>query len=109
MAHNLHGDIPPDHVELAKELEEMEVKLDSVISNLDKSLYAKSMVCLAADWYGMGDDDKGSQLLEKADRACPGYFDNEMQNHIDEDELFSILVQQMTADILAIAGSLAGT
>jgi hypothetical protein len=108
MAHNLHGDIPVEHIELAKELEELEITLDSMIPNMDKPLLAKGFVCIAHDFYEMGDDDKGSELLEKAEKVCPGYFENEMLKHAEEDELFDLVVLGITKNILAIAASLAG-
>ena len=74
MAHNLHGDIPADHLELAEELEEMEEYFDTKPHGLEKSLHAKALVCISHDWYEMGDDEKGSELLEKAEKICPRIF-----------------------------------
>jgi hypothetical protein len=108
MAHNLHGDIPSDHLKLAKELEEMEEFFDHPTENMPKSLIAKGFVCCAHDWYEMGDDEKGNQLLEKAEKVCPGYFENEMLKHVDEDELFDLVVLGITKSILTIAAGIAG-
>jgi len=108
MAHNLHGDIPKAHIQWAKELEDMEEFFDTMPANMEKALIAKAIVCIAHDWYEMGDDEKGSQLLEKADKICPGYFDNEMLKHGDEDETFDLVILGITRNILAIAASIAG-
>ena len=85
----------------------MEEYFETQIEVMGKPLYAKSQICLAHDWYEMGDDDKGSLLLERAEKVCPGYFTNEMYKHMDEDPLFDHLVKRLTSIILAIAGSIA--
>jgi len=105
MKHNLHGDIPKEDIELAEELLEMEAHY---LNN--KDLYgnvtgAKIYTCLSHDWYELGDDDKGRELLEKAEKACPGYFENEISAHINEDPDFKHLVESLTEKILTVANS----
>ncbi len=108
MGHNLHGDISQEDRELAEELLRMENVID-----LDGEVYgfpdcARMLVCLSHDWYDLGDDDKGRALLEKAEKICPGYFDNEIKMHIKEDPMYDYLVQSLAAKILAVARSIVG-
>lgn len=102
--HNLHGDVSKQDLELAKELLEMEEFFDGR-PDLPKDIIAKMLVALAHDWFDIGDDDKGSALLEKASKVCPGYFDNEIKVHIEEDEMYAFLVNNLTSMILQVAKS----
>ena len=103
--HNLHGDIPEEHRELIKDLLEMEDYFDSKI-DLDPALVAKGTVCIAHDWYSMGDEDKGSDLLTKASKIYPGYFDGKINEHTEEDELYKKLVTSLTLIILETVKSI---
>jgi hypothetical protein len=104
MGHNLYGDIPEDHRKLAKELLELEEWFDNH-PEVEPADRAKGMTCCAHDWYSMGDDDKGSELLIKANEICPGYFDNEMQVDVLKDPDFAVLVQSLHNLIFSIAKS----
>jgi hypothetical protein len=107
MPHNLHGDIPESHKKLAKELLELESYFDSK-EDAETFVIAKGYLCIAHDWYEMGDDDKGSDLLLKANEACPGYFDKEMHKQMVEDPDFDYLVKNLTGHILEIVRSIVG-
>lgn len=106
MKHNLHGDVSAEDLELAEQLLEMEAETDEYADFYGPSMCARIAICLSHDWYELGDDDKGSELLEKANKICPGYFDNEIKEHIDEDPDFAYLVESLTAKILALARSI---
>ena len=106
MRHNLHGDIPKEDLELAEELLEMEAYFDAHLNEYAPDMVARIIVCLAHDYYEISDDEKGSELLEKADKICPGYFDNQIKSHIEDDSDFAYLVENLTRNILAIARSI---
>jgi hypothetical protein len=106
MGHNLHGDIPIEDLELANELLAMEAHWEANQDLYGPAMGAKILVCISHDFYELGDDDKGSELLEKANKVCPGYFENEIKRHIDQDPEYAYLVESLTMKILAIAGSL---
>jgi hypothetical protein len=108
MAHNLHGDVSKEDLALAEELLEMESHFRINADIYGASQCARIFVCISHDWYELGDDDKGRQLLEKADKICPGYFDDQIQKHIEEDPDFDYLVQNLAAQILAVARSVVG-
>lgn len=108
MKHNLHGDIPREDLELAEELLETESHFDANREHYTKDMCARVYVCCSHDWYEIGDDDKGRELLEKADKVCPGYFENQIKKHIDEDPDFACLVESLTTKILAVARSIMG-
>lgn len=101
----LHGDIPLEHLALEEELNEMEEFFDQNKTRFPKEEIAKGFVCLSHDYFTIGDDEKGSELLEKASKICPGYFDNEIKKHIKEDEMYKILVDNLTHHILQVAKS----
>jgi hypothetical protein len=105
MRHNLHGDIPESHRMLIEELLVLEEYFDSKTENVTPAEKAKAYTCISHDWYSMGDDDKGSDLLIKASVVCPGYFENEMQVHIQEDPDFDMLVKSLYRCIFDIAKS----
>ena len=102
----MHGDVNTEDLELAEELLEMEVETESYKDFYGPVMCARIFTCCAHDWYELGDDDKGAELLEKANKFCPGYFDNEIKDHIKEDPDFAYLVDSLTEKILAIARSL---
>lgn len=106
MKHNLHGDVSEDDLEVAHELLEMEADFDANLDSFKPSIVARVFVCLSHDWYELGDDDKGGELLQKADKVCPGYFDNEIKADIDKDSDFARLVESLTAQILEVAHSI---
>ena len=106
MGHNLHGDVPTEDLELAEELLEMESHFDAHLDVYGPPLCARVMVCIAHDYYEIGDDDKGYELLQKANKVCPGYFDNEIKNDIEGDPGFTYLVESLTAKILLVAKSI---
>lgn len=101
----LYGDVPKEHIEIAKELEEFEIIMES--KKLKPELLAKGYVCMAHDYfYTISDDDKGGELLEKAEKVCPGYFDNQIKQQIKDDEIFEAIVSNLTLTILEIAKSI---
>jgi hypothetical protein len=87
----LHGDVPQEHRELASQLEEMETYFDGNLS-APLEMIAKGYVCLAHDWFSIGEEDEGHRLLGKADRVFPGYFTNKASDHADEDPDFARLM-----------------
>lgn len=108
MAHNLHGDIPQGDLDHADKLLEMESHFYANLHIYGPKKCAKLFICLAHDWYEMGDDDKGSELLSKADKICPTYFEKQIKLDIEEDPDFAYLVESLTEKILAIARSVLG-
>lgn len=106
MGHNLHGDVPKEDLEIAEELLEMEDHFNLHGDIYPPSMVARIYVCLAHDWFEIGDDEKGHDLLLKADKVCPNYFDNQIKSHIMEDPEFAYLVESLTAKILAVAKSI---
>lgn len=106
MKHNLHGDIPSEDLELAEELLLMEAHFDDHLAEYPNDMVARIFCCLAHDWYEVGDDEKGGELLERANKVCPGYFDNQIKNDIENDPEFARLVESLTYNILAIARSI---
>lgn len=104
MNHNLHGDVPLEHREIAEKLLELEDYFTNK-PNIISEIRAKGFVCIAHDWYAMGDDDKGSLLLLKANDVCPKYFDNEMHTHIAADPDFDKLVKSLVGYIFDVAKS----
>lgn len=108
MPHNLHGDIPKDHLELANKLLEQEDHFYDNLRIYGPESTAKVFVCCAHDWYDLGDDDKGSELLLKAEKVCPGYFENQINVHVKESPNFAYLVESLKEKLLAIARSVSG-
>lgn len=101
----MHGDIPEEHRQLVEELLDLEDYFDSKIENIKPNERAKGFVCISHDFYQMGDDDKGSDLLIKANVVCPGYFDNEMKEHVAKSPDFAALIQSLSNIIFNIAKS----
>lgn len=108
MTNNLHGDVSSEDLELAAELQEMENHFNTHVDVYGPELCARTFTCLSHDWYVLGDDDKGRLLLEKADKVCPGYFDNQIKRDIKEDSDFEYLVGSLANQILAVARSIVG-
>ena len=109
MSHNLHGDISEEDRKVAEELLEMESHFDLNREAYGAAECARIYTCLSHDYYELHDDDKGRQLLEKADKICPGYFETGINVHMKEDPDFEYLVNSLAAKILAVARSVAGS
>lgn len=106
MKHNLHGDVSKEDLDLAEELLEMEEYFDTNGHKYESSLVSKAYVCIAYDWYTLGDDDKGLDLIKKANKNYPGYFDKKIAEHIDEDDMYRTVVINLTSNILGVAKSI---
>ena len=103
--HNLYGDIHEEHRRLIEELLEMEDYFENK-AGIEPSLVCKGFCCIAHDYYAMGDDEKGSELLAKANKIYPGYFDSKINDHIDQDPLYKELINSLTLIILQTARSI---
>lgn len=108
MGHNLHGDVSTEDLRLAEEFLEMEAHFDQNVDHYLPHQVARIFVCLAHDWYELGDDEKGYDLLQKANKVCPRYFENQIKNDINEDSDFAYLIESLTNKILAVARSVMG-
>lgn len=106
MSNNLHGDVSQKDLKLAKELLELEYFFDSKKSTMPISLIAKGYVCLSHDWYNLNDEDKGGELLEKANKVCPKYFKNQILDHMKESREYNALVKSLAYHILIVAKSI---
>lgn len=96
----LLGDVPQEHKELAIQLESMEEYLDGKAKSLlPKEMIAKGYVCLAHDWYSMGEEEIGVSLLEKAEKTYPGYFKEVLIGQTLEDSDFDRLVKSLSVQL----------
>lgn len=95
----LVGDVPKEHRELAKELRDLEKFFDELSCPLPKEERARGYVAMAHDWYRMGADEEGEKLLLKANKVCPGYFKNEINDHVKESEDFALVVSGINAEL----------
>lgn len=107
----LLGDVPESHRQLAKELEQAELYWDEKSKYTDfPELVSKAYVCLAHDWYQIGEEDQGALILQKAEKVCPGYFKNVIQKHTEADEDFNYIVRSLTTELIwVMAGTISGT
>ncbi len=92
----LHGDVPEGDREMAKKLQQMEIEMEAH-NTLSPQYTAQSYVCLAHDWYEMGQEEEGHRLLQKAEIACPDYFRKHMKTHTLENPVFELLVSRLFA------------
>jgi len=97
----LFGDVPEEHRELARQLDEMEEYFDGAAKrgNLPMEKIAQGYVCGAHDYYQIDCEEEGNRLLEKAEKVCPGYFKTFMVQHTKEDKDFDTLVKQLTSEL----------
>lgn len=94
---------PQEHLALIVNLEEMEKVMLDKIPNLAPELVAQGLTCLAHDWIDIGLEEKGHQLLIKADQIYPGYHKDKMQEHMKADPDFDRLIRQMGQELIIIA------
>jgi len=102
MTHKLYGDVSPEHQKLAKDLIELEEILDEKNLKLPPDRLAKGYVCVAHDWFSLGSEDTGQILIEKAEKACPNYFKNEIYQHIKEDKEYDFLIKNLSRNIILL-------
>jgi len=101
----LYGDVPEQDRELVKNLIEMEASFKEKEGFFPPADVATGYVCLAHDYYEVGLDEKGAELLERAEKACPGYFKNQISKYIESDPDFEYLVQNLRKIIVSVAKS----
>lgn len=102
MTIRLLGDVPQWQKDLAVELRTMEKSLDGMIDFFPGMQKAKCYVSLAHDWYYMGADEEGQKLLVKANEVCPGYFKNEINDHMKQSPEFTKLVNNLALELRSI-------
>ena len=97
----MYGDISDEHKQLMTALDQQERVFD--MDNLtDTAKLAKGYVCLAHDWYILGNEDRGVVLLRKAEQIFPGYFRTMIAKHCYQDADFEYLVRNITAELVNI-------
>jgi hypothetical protein len=89
------GDFPKEHLDLIKELEELELWFDEQGSTVPTVMASKGFTCMAFDYYKMYLDEEGERLLKRADAAYPGYFKLAIHTHVVKDYDFAILVAEL--------------
>jgi len=90
-----YGDIPEKDRQIIKEILILESWLEKYKSGLPTLSIAKSMVCLAHDWYVVHMEEEGDRFLNKAEELCPGYFTAPISIQMKNDPEFRLLVRQM--------------
>lgn len=90
-----YGDISPQDLKLVSELEEMERYFHKNRSDFPNSLLAKTMTCMAHDYYFMSMEEQGDRLLCLAEKYSSGYFKETIHTHAVEDPDFSFLVSNL--------------
>lgn len=108
MPHNLHGDVSEEDLALAEELIEMESYFTSGEKKFSNTIIARVLVCLAHDWYSIYNEEKGDELLQKAEKVCPGYFKDQIIEDMKADPDFVLIVKNLASNILSVFKSIAG-
>lgn len=90
------------HVANLEEMEEVFTAKDSVFVPV---LVARALTCLAHDYVEMGLEEKGHELLLKADKIFPGYHGEQMKKDMDKDPEFAILVRSLSMELILAAVS----
>lgn len=96
-------------VELAfiDELQEMEKALLDINTLCAPDVIAQGLTCLAHDYVQLGLEEKGHELLIKADEIYPGYHSSKMEEHMESDPDFKKLVLSLSAELILVALSVA--
>lgn len=89
-------------LELMADLEAMEREITSPDCLMPSDMLAKALTCLAHDWVQLGLEEKGHELLIKADKVFPGYHGAPMRYDMEQDPEFNILGRSLALE-LAIA------
>lgn len=90
--------LTPEQRNLAKDLAAQEVTI-LADPTFPKAQLAMCLVCLAHDWFQMDMEDKGFELLVKAENAYPGYFDSKFKDDIKANKNFATLAQNITIEL----------
>jgi len=90
-----YGDIPKDHIECVLELERLENWFAEHDRTIHPLMAAKGLTCMAHDYYVIDMEENGEDLLNRANKYCPGYFKNEIWIHRDKDPEYSALLTNL--------------
>jgi len=99
--------LPKEHLQLIAELETMEAFFMNKDLLSTPEIIAQSLTCLAHDWIQLGLEEKGHELLLKADKICPGYHKNKMLDHMKQDPSYDTLVKSLANELVLVALSTA--
>lgn len=88
-----HGDVSAEDRKLVSGLEEMESFLYNDLKTIPLLDVAKGLTCLAHDYYDIDMEEKGEELLIKADSICPMYFVGPVYSEMSKDADFNYLIE----------------
>ena len=100
----LYGDIPEADKVLIREMEELELVVDTN-TNMDNLIKSKLYVCLAHDYMDLHIEEEMERLLNKAESATPGYFKEKAVKHAETDPKFAWLVTNLQKMLVKLASS----
>lgn len=95
--------LPPEHLELVLQLEEMERYFLQPDNLFSPKAIAQGLTCLAHDFVQIGLEERGHALLLKADKIFPGYHSFQMLKDMEDDENFAKLVRSLSAELILVA------
>ena len=91
-----YGDIPVEHLEVVRELVDLEIWFSANGQEIQPSLAAKGFVSMAHDYYSMYMDEEGERLLNRANNCMPGYFKGLIHQHAKSDGVFDTILHNLT-------------
>ena len=92
-----YGDIPKEHLELIKELEDLEAIFNTYEDTFAPELAAKGLTAMSHDYYAMDMEEQGDRLINRAEGIFPGYFMKKIHEHTQKDKEYDKVVNQMSA------------
>jgi hypothetical protein len=101
------GDIPQKHLDLVKDLTELEDWFEEHGKSIKPEMAAKGFVSMAHDYIFMDMEEQGERLLKRAEQVYPGYFKEKIQEHrksSDFDELVNNLTKTLGFDLMKSYG-----
>lgn len=97
---NYFGDIPADHLELVKELKNLEAWFNEFGQKIDPAIAAKGFVSMAHDYcYILYMEEEGLRLFNRAEKSCPGYFKNTIHEHSKDHSEFRKLIYNLEGTV----------
>ena len=96
---NYFGDIPVEHLELMKELKDLESWFDMYGQTIEPSIAAKGFVSIAHDYIFMYMEEEGLRLINRAEKICPGYFVEKIHEHAKYHSDYKKLVSNLEGTI----------
>lgn len=89
------GEISEHDLKVLNELEFLEDWIHRHGQKITPDMKARGMICMAHDYYFIEMEEEGDRMIMAAERFCPGYLKETIHKHVQKDQDFGLIVEEL--------------